>query len=267
MKKKLNIDLSIREKKLLLIFLAFLVFILAYQFVFVRYMDKTDRNNKEIETLSDRVSELRQIQIKEIAFAEDIENFKKDIEEIKGKFINKETPEDKIMFIRTMEKDIGIEVSEINLFAPMIIGGNTEVGVTSTQTTDTGSTEINDPNTAQSQTNNDETDVNENTQINGDTPLDSNSLVTNNGVGMNHKISIRFKASYDQLKKMINYIKDFPYLRTIDSLSTSFDSETGLLVGDMTLNVYTLHEGTNHYKEPETGVNDLGVSNIFGTIQ
>lgn len=229
MKKKIQIDISIKEKKLILVLLACVLLLIAYQFGYVVLSNRTASNNEKIEELEDYVSSLELMNINKSMYSNGIEECNSKMDTIRGKFIKDETAEDNIMFIRTMEKNLGIEVYEINLYDKALITNLvSDQSQTSIENTGSGA-----------------------------------SLVE---TGYNYVVDMKFKCSYEELKKMIAYINEYQYMRAIQSISVVFDADTGKLIGELTMNIYTLDEATNDYEEPNTGVTNLGTDDIFGTI-
>ena len=238
MKKKIQIDISMKEKKLILILLAFVLLFVAYQFGYVVLTNRATANNQEISELEDRVASLELMNINKSMYTNGVTDCNDKMEAIRAEFVKEETPESSIMFIRNMEKNLGIEVYELNLFDKALISNLT---------------------LDQSQAST------ENSESTGDTSTDSSGdqFVQ---TGYNYAVDMKFKCSYEELKKMITYINEYQYMREIQSISVVFDADTGELIGELTMNIYTLEEATNEYVEPNTGITNFGTENIFGTI-
>lgn len=242
MKKKIQLDISTKEKKWILVLLACILLFVAYQFGYVVLTNKTATNNEKIEELEDHVSSLELMNKNRSMYSEGIEECNSKMDEIRGKFVKEETPEDNIMFIRSMEKNIGIEVYEINLYDKAMI---------TNLTSDQSQTSI------------------ESTEEQTETTPDSSSNQSESQfveTGFNYAIDMKFKCSYEELKEMIAYINEYPYMRVVQSVSVVFDGDTGKLIGELTINIYTLDEATNDYEEPSTGITSFGNNDIFGTI-
>jgi hypothetical protein len=249
MKKKIQIDISIKEKRLILVLLACILLFLAYQFGYVVLSNRTTSNNEKIAELEDYVSSLELMNINKSMYSNGIEECNSKINTIRGKFIKEETQEDNIMFIRTMEKNLGIEVYEINLYDKALI-------------TNLAS--------AQSQTTTENTDTQNETTIDQTSDqLDSSGNPSGSSIvetGYNYVVDMKFRCSYEELKEMIAYINEYKYMRAIQSISVVFDADTGELIGELAINIYTLDEANNEYEEPITGITNLGIDDIFGTI-
>lgn len=242
MKKRMQIDISMKEKKLLLILLAFVLLFVAYQFGYVVLTNRATANNQKITDLEDRVASLELMNINKSMYTNGITECNEKLEAIRTEFVKEETPESNIMFIRNMEKNLGIEVYEINLYDKALITNLAlDQGQTNPENTDNKAGET------------------------GDTSTDSSGAQFVQ-TGYNYAVDIKFKCSYEELKKMTTYINEYQYMRAIQSISVVFDGDTGELIGELTMNIYTLEEATNEYEEPNTGITNFGKDNIFGTI-
>jgi hypothetical protein len=78
--------------------------------------------------------------------------------------------------------------------------------------------------------------------------------------------SYDFTAGYEDMKEIIAKIYADPDKRNISALSLSYDSETGELIGNMSLNLYYLTGTDKTYTEPDAGKIKKGKDNIFETI-
>lgn len=241
MKKKMQIDISMKEKRLLLILLAFVLLFIAYQFGYVVLTNKATANNQEITELEDRVAYLELMNINKSMYTNGVTECNDKMEAIRAIFVKEETPESSIMFIKNMEKNLGIEIYELNLYDKALI---TNLALD------------------QNQASAENTDTTEST---GDTSNDSSSTQFIQ-TGYNYAVDMKFKCSYEEFKEMITYINEYQYMRAIQSVSVVFDGETGELIGELTMNIYTLEEATNEYEEPNTGITNFGTDDIFGTV-
>lgn len=80
-------------------------------------------------------------------------------------------------------------------------------------------------------------------------------------------MSMNYQGSYEGLKNVILYNKDQNNRMVIDSLTAAYDSTTGMLTGNMTLNQYFMTGTENVYIEPYVPTLNLGTDNIFGTME
>ena len=77
-------------------------------------------------------------------------------------------------------------------------------------------------------------------------------------------IGVKYDATYEGLKDMLAYVNEYSDRITITDFSSSMDSETGRLTGDMTFNMYVITNTGKDYVEPKFDIMLKGVQNIFG---
>lgn len=90
----------------------------------------------------------------------------------------------------------------------------------------------------------------------------------NNTTGMlrTRQTTFNYTVSYEGLKRSIQHICNQTNRVAIDSLTASFDTSTGLLVGSTTLDMYIIPGQDKPYVQPNFSAVLLGTDNIFGTI-
>lgn len=91
----------------------------------------------------------------------------------------------------------------------------------------------------------------------------------NNTTGMlrTRQTTFNYTVSYEGLKRSIQHICNQTNRVAIDSLTASFDTSTGLLVGSTTLDMYLVPGQVDKpYVQPNFSAVLLGTDNIFGTI-
>ena len=80
-------------------------------------------------------------------------------------------------------------------------------------------------------------------------------------------LSATYNATYQGLKDVILHTADKTDRMVVDTVTASYDSTTGNLVGSMTINMYTVSGTERMYKEPYVPAMFMGTDNIFGTIE
>ncbi|MDE5866749.1 MAG: hypothetical protein K2H31_09155 [Lachnospiraceae bacterium] len=90
----------------------------------------------------------------------------------------------------------------------------------------------------------------------------------NNTTGLlrTRQATYNYTVSYEGLKRSIQHICNQTNRVAIDSLTASFDTSTGLLVGSTTLDMYLVPGQDKPYVQPNFSAVLLGTDNIFGTI-
>jgi Tfp pilus assembly protein PilO len=80
-------------------------------------------------------------------------------------------------------------------------------------------------------------------------------------------IVINYNTSYDGLKKVMDYINNYPQHMNVRDFTATYNQETGKLTGVMTINRYTMTGFGKTYKEPAISDVRLSTKNIFHTIK
>lgn len=231
MKKKKKIELSLKEKQLLIIMVAIFILFFVYQLLFVPFLDKTYRNNEKITDIQSSISKLELLSINKTKYEQEIKEYDEEMESKKALFVQDVNQENIIYFVQELEDYSGAVINVLSFYK--------KAPVSSIDSATEGLTE----------------DTNQDT---------SAGFVVE---GYNTMVDLTYKCSYEQLKKLVDFVNQYKYYRTIEHITTSYDSETGLLNGSMTVNIYTMPSAPNPLEQPVTGVNDLGVTNVFGTMK
>lgn len=77
--------------------------------------------------------------------------------------------------------------------------------------------------------------------------------------------TIAYQADYDSLKMLIEEIHKYPDRMNVSKISCAYDSDTGLMSGSMTLNMYYITGTDKEYVAPTFEGIDKGVGNIFSS--
>lgn len=75
-----------------------------------------------------------------------------------------------------------------------------------------------------------------------------------------------FTVSYADMKEVVNTIGKDEEKRNVETITLSYESGSGMLVGNMTVNMYAVTREGAQYREPEVPFMSLGTDNIFGTV-
>ncbi len=243
-----KIQLSSRDKKLLLIILALLVLIATYRFVYFENMQTANTIITDIKQLRVREAEL-QLKSANISKLEE-ENYTliNEMKDISDNYGTGATIEKTILFLKDLELESGMDISVIDFSDPEPID--------TIQKTD-NSTLSEDNNLV--------------TGSESSLPQEEGSVIENgssNSVsGYNSIVSIDFKVNYEGLKKSIDYINHSSERKNIHELNLVYDLETGNLSGSMKINMYHLVNTAMRYEEPAIAGVNIGTQNIFRTIE
>ena len=212
----------------------FLVFILvviaavlAYLYLYMPMAEKRNTLLTENHELDERLINLKNMAVDEDVFKMGINESSKSIKQVMNHYSAGNTPEKSIMMIDSLEQKIGISLPNLTFSEPMVLS---TVQMPMVSETADGSYVI------------EYYDV----ELLGET------------------LSTNYSCTYEQLKKMIDYINAYPERMNIDSISIAFDSETNGLKGNLTLNLFAVTGTGKEYTEPDISGLSMGNGNIFG---
>lgn len=80
------------------------------------------------------------------------------------------------------------------------------------------------------------------------------------------QIVYSFTVPYDDMKKVIRTICEDEEQRNIETITLSYESGSGELVGSMTINMYYVTGTDKAYAAPAVPSMSIGTDNIFGTV-
>ena len=75
-----------------------------------------------------------------------------------------------------------------------------------------------------------------------------------------------FTVPYDDMKKVVHMIQEDEERRNVETITLSYESGSGELVGNMTVNMYAVTGTGKKYVAPNVPSMMLGTDNIFGTV-
>jgi hypothetical protein len=266
-----KIKISQNDLKLLLILLALVVLGVTYQFIYKNNLEKIETVNTEIQNLSTQLSEITVKQEDQDSMLEENKRMKQQIDNIMDSFGKGATEEKYIMFVKGLEEAANMDICTIHFSEPEYFFSASKLSEDKKNRTknidpvmqeDASPTEIQTTNEKDSKVIPITNGSNE-LEVDVTTPyIDINSLS-----GYKSTITIDFKVNYSGLKKCIEYINNYPEKTNIGEITLSFDSETGNLIGLMTIRMYHLIGAGRLYTEPTEGGMEIGTNNIFGTIE
>ena len=201
--------------------------VLAYMYLYMPLVEQRKALEKENHDLDVRLITLKNMARDEDIYKMGINESSKTIKKVMNHYSAGHTPEKSIMMIDSLEQKIGIRLPNLTFSQPTVI--STVKMPMVTETAD-GSYAI------------EYYDVN----------LLKETLATS------------YSCSYEQLKKMIDYINAYPERMNIESISIAYDSESNGLRGSVTLNLFTVTGTGKEYKPPVIDDLSMGAGNIFG---
>jgi len=219
--------LSKKDIKLLFILGGVLAFVLSYFVIFTSITEKTDTIESEIAQLEPRLKELQGHLDKLNAYKVGIEANRASIEKLMPRFPNAIRAEDKIMYAVNLEKEAGLDVSNVDFTDPVAV--------------------LELKGVLEDENDKDKYSV-----------MDLKAFCSS--------MAISTTLDYEQLKKSIKYIYATPNYTTLNSVNVSYDSTTGRLTGGMNIDKYYITGVDDTYKETYVPDMPMGTDNIFNTV-
>ncbi|HHV12647.1 MAG TPA: hypothetical protein GXX75_20435 [Clostridiales bacterium] len=230
----MNIELNIseRDKKLLLILLSLLILAGAYFLVYQKNMKQVQEVSAANEELRTRVEELSQMQAQADTKQAEMKEFSREIAEIEAKFPLTVSQADAIVTLDELERAAGMKISSsgFNMNQRFYLSGlaDPEAGAGTEQTP-----------------------------------------AADRLQGFKSTVTISYQTTYEGLKQAIDYINGNQDRMTIGDLSVTYDTSTGNLMGSMTIHMYSIlvPDTDKTYEPPALDRIGTGRDNIFGTIE
>ncbi len=245
-----KIKLSDSDKRLLIIFLAILMVAASYFFFFTRSMSKAsdieDGNTKD----QAQVQQMEQMEAALPQVRENMKNLKQKQADIIAKYPSDIKTEKVIWILQDIEDHNDYHISNITFTMSNPLQITPDVSDTTDTATDTSGTDTSEADTQSSDDGSD--------SGNGET------AAVNAVTGYYASIGVKYDATYEGLKDMLAYVNEYSDRITITDFSSSMDSETGRLTGDMTFSMYVITNTGKDYVEPKFDMMLKGVQNIFG---
>lgn len=211
------------------------IFVYSYFVVYERYADRTTDAYNEIEIIRRQMRDREEMLIQEEEFMISLKEVEEHKQEIIDSYPVHIAKEDNFMFVEKLQENLKINIMSLD------VSDNTSFYKTILPAVE------------------DDVKHDENQE---DTDTE---VTTMNGVV--NTISMSFLTSYEGLKELSEYIKNYPEPTVIDNVSISYDSSTGALAGNLILKRFALTGSGKEYKGTYIDGIDIGTDNIFGTGQ
>lgn len=244
----MNMNISKRDKKLLLYVGGILLLVLVY-FLFYRNMSDSNKAiEREISTLTAERDRLTLLNEHVDEYKEDTEKMKNDISTILLKFPADIREEDTIVYANGLEMLSGMQVSNIEIGSKLLLY-STGQGASA------------------------DTDAKEDTAQTGTADQTEDTAQTQNTMPegpvmhlYDVPVEYSFTVDYPSFKKAVELIMQNPDKRNMDSLTLTYDSETGKLLGTAMVNMYYVIGTDSEYEIPQLLPIPQGLDDIFGTV-
>lgn len=224
--------MSVRDKKILIVFLGVLVFVAAFFLGYRPLNEKKATLEAENASLRDTYEDLSMKAANADMYTKEIKMMNTKIEEIFTHYPSYLQTENEIMDAVTLEKVTDAHIPSLTIAEPVAID-LAQMG--EEENTEAEGTESSAPASAY--------------QL-----YDVSS-------------SISFESSYKGLKDLINIIGKDAKRKSVGTVSATFDNATGLVHGSMVYDTYFVYGLDKDYVDPVVPSMPHGIDNIFGTVE
>ena len=252
----MDMNISMRDKKILLMFLGVGVFAAGYFFGYRPQMEEAQSIQASTEPLKTRLDDLLKLAADRDFYLKETEDINAKVSEYTSAFPADIRPEDGIVLSMNMENSLDMQISNVGLGTREFVAsldGSTEDPLAGLPD-QTLSEQANE----QTQSQLDEIEgtdvVGENErQAASDAEVENLNSVFTSPVLYRTQDTMQFTGTYASLKDMVDYLADQTGRMTLDNVNASFDSSTGNLSGSITVNLFFMAGTGQTYTEPDAG--------------
>lgn len=266
----MDMNISMRDKKILLMFLGVGIFAAGYFFGYRPQMEEAESIQASNAPLQERLNDLLKLAENKDFYLEETDSINAKIDEYTSAFPADIRSEDGIVLSMNMEDSLDMQISNVGLGTREFIAALD--GSTEDPLIDMPDQTLSEQANAQTQ---EQIDEIEGTDVQGDKERQaaSDEEVANLNETLTTPVlyrtqdSMQFTGTYASLKDMVDYLAEQSGRMTLDNVNASFDSSTGNLTGSITVNLFSMAGTGKTYTEPDAGSVAYGTDNIFGTIE
>ena len=261
---------SMRDKKILLMFIGILVFFVGWYFGYRPQMEKADQIEDLNGALEEQLQDLLELVANKDFYVSETASIKDKISEYISEFPADVRPEDGIVLANKMENELGFQITNVGVgekeFVASIDGSSEE---DLAQSQDQTMSEQANAQTQEQIDNIEGTDsqAEENFQNASDAAVADQSSDSQVPVLYRTQVTLQFNGTYAGLKKAVLYVADQSGRMTLDNVNASYDTSTGNLTGTIIVNIFSMSGTERTYTEPDAGSVAYGTDNIFGTVE
>lgn len=263
-------NMSMRDKKILLMFLGVFVFIAGWLFGYRPQMQKAAEIESENAPLEERLKDLLALAENKDFYIEETSSIQQKIKEYISEFPADVKEENGIVLAKNMENSLDLEISNVGLGEKTFVAaldGSTEEDLLEAPD-ETMSEQAN----AQTQAGIDEIEGTDTAGVEAlqdasDAAVENQIALSSTPVLYRTQNTLQFTGTYAGLKDAVSYLAQQSGRMTLDNVNASFDPTTGNLMGAIVVNMFSMTGTDNVYTEPDAGQVPYGTSNIFGTIE
>lgn len=261
---------SMRDKKILLMFIGILVFFVGWYFGYRPQMEKADQIEDLNGALEEQLQDLLELAANKDFYVSETASIKDKISEYISEFPADVRPEDGIVLANKMENELGFQITNVGVGEKEFVAsldGSSEEDLAQSQ--DQTMSEQANAQTQEQIDNIEGTDsqAEENLQNASDAAVADQSSDSQVPVLYRTQVTLQFNGTYAGLKKAVLYVADQSGRMTLDNVNASYDTSTGNLTGTIIVNIFSMSGTERTYTEPDAGSVAYGTDNIFGTVE
>ena len=261
---------SMRDKKILLMFIGILVFFVGWYFGYRPQMEKADQIEDLNGALEEQLQDLLELAANKDFYVSETASIKDKISEYISEFPADVRPEDGLVLANKMENELGFQITNVGVGEKEFVAsldGSSEEDLAQSQ--DQTMSEQANAQTQEQIDNIEGTDsqAEEALQNASDAAAADQSSDSQVPVLYRTQVTLQFNGTYAELKKAVLYVADQSGRMTLDNVNASYDTSTGNLTGTIIVNIFSMSGTERTYTEPDAGSVAYGTDNIFGTVE
>lgn len=261
MKTKLS-KMSMRDKRILLMLLGIVVFVLGYFLVFQPQMAKAEEIEAQNVPLREKLNQLKEIEENQDYYISETNKYNQRVTDYTNMFPADVKEEDAVLLGKGMEDKLGMWIFKMDFADQEFVASLDTSGLNNGSEGDdsTLSEQANQP--TQDQIN----------EIEGTAETESDASAVPDGIDLDSvalyrvKNTMEFNGTYQELKDLVDYLASDASRLTIDSVDIDFSASTGDLGGTVVVNMYSMTGTGRTYTTPDISSVVLGNHNLFGTL-
>ena len=261
---------SMRDKKILLMFIGILVFFVGWYFGYRPQMEKADQIEDLNGALEEQLQDLLELAENKDFYVSETASIKDKISEYISEFPADVRPEDGIVLANKMENELGFQITNVGVGEKEFVAsldGSSEEDLAQSQ--DQTMSEQANAQTQEQLDNIEGTDSQAEADLQNASDAAAADQSSDSQVPVLYRtqVTLQFNGTYAGLKKAVLYVADQSGRMTLDNVNASYDTSTGNLTGTIIVNIFSMTGTDRTYTEPDAGSVAYGTANIFGTVE
>ena len=237
-------EISARDKKLLVYLLAISIIAGAYFFVAKPLLDKQAALTDEISELQQRVTHYTEIYNNMESYEGKIAEAQTKYSETCNKLFGGLNQDNTIMMVKDLEDTTDVWIARLSFNEEEVVFGEA-ADAAADGTGDVAATDATDGTAAEG----------------GEAEAAGPASIQ----GVRQDLNIDYAASYDNFKRFIEYIENYDERLFISSINATYSVDSGLVGGSIVLSQYAILGTDKEYNAPEISNVQLGTDTIFKT--